>query len=79
MATRSCRDFPYIFLLPKMRNQHEASNWCTKHFGKRWGAVDNREGVWCCFWRGRSIPGSYEWFFENERDANWFILRWGGQ
>ncbi len=79
MLTRTCRDFQYQFLLPKMRNHWEADQWCTKNFGKRWSVTDNRQGVWCCFWKGRAVPGSYEWFFANERDANWFILRWGGQ
>lgn len=61
-----------------MKNQWEIDEWCTKHFGKRWSVTDNREGVWCCFWRGfRSPgPGHYEWLFENEEDAIMFSLRW---
>lgn len=79
--TKSSRDFPYVFLLSKNPDQWEMDKWCTEHFGKRWSVVDNRQGVWCCFWRGARSPGpgKYEWYFQNERDANWFILRWGGQ
>lgn len=74
--TKSSRDFPYILVLSKMKNQWEADAWCTEQFGPRWNIVDNREGVWCCFWRGRGNPGSYEWLFCNEKDATLFALRW---
>lgn len=73
--TKSCREFPYYFLLSK-NNHWEQDQWCTEHFGKRWSVIDNRSGVWCTFWRGRESPGSYEWFFQNEQDALQFILRW---
>jgi hypothetical protein len=73
---KTARDFPYKFLIPKIRNQWEADAWCTQQFGKRWSVVDNREGVWCCFWRGRAMSGSYEWYFLNEQDAMMFALRW---
>lgn len=59
-----------------MDSQWKASNWCEEQFGKRWSVVDNREGVWCCFWRGRIQPGMYEWFFLNKIDAELFVLRW---
>lgn len=74
--TKSSKDFPYIFYLPKIQNQWEADAWCTEKFGKRWSVTDNREGVWCCFWRGRDQPGSYEWCFQNKGDATLFLLRW---
>lgn len=73
---KTARDFPYKFLIPKIRHQWEADTWCTQQFGKRWSVVDNREGVWCCFWSGGAMPGSYEWYFLNERDAMMFALRW---
>lgn len=76
--TKSSSDFPYVFHLPKKKNQWEADAWCTEHFGERWSVIDNRQGVWCCFWRGfRSPgPGQYEWLFKNEQDAIMFALRW---
>lgn len=76
--TRSSKDFPYVFYIPHKKNHWEADAWCRQHFGERWSVVDNRQGVWCCFWRGfRSQgPGHYEWLFENERDALLFALRW---
>lgn len=74
--TKSARDFPYVFVLPKIPNQWEADAWCTEQFGPRWSVVDNRDGVWCCFWRGRSVPGSYEWLFHNEKDALLFLMKW---
>lgn len=73
--TRSCRDFPHQFLLPKT-NHWEADAWCTERFGKRWSAIDNRQGTWCCFWRGGDDTFTYEWFFEHEKDAVLFALRW---
>lgn len=73
--TRSSKDFPHTFLLSK--NKHwETTAWCEQQFGKRWSVVDNREGVWCVFWRGRDNPGMYEWYFEHEQDASRFVLRW---
>lgn len=76
VITRASKDFPYVFKLPKMYNQWEASSWCEEQFGPRWSVVDNRQGVWCCFWRGRESPGMYEWYFKNERDALMFMLKW---
>lgn len=78
MVIKTSRDFPYVFLIPKKRNQWEADVWCTEHFGERWSVIDNRDGVWCCFWRGfRSPgPGHYEWRFQNKQDAILFALRW---
>lgn len=74
--TKSSREFPYNFLLKSFKSQHEVSAWCTERFGERWSVIDNREGVWCCFWRGRDNPGCYEWMFANECDAMMFMLRW---
>lgn len=73
--TRTSLDFPHYFLLPK-NNQWEQDQWCTENFGKRWSVVDNREGVWCVFWRGLDHHGMYEWYFQHEQDAARFILRW---
>ena len=76
MAIRSTRDFPYTITIAKHKNQYEVSDWCTKKFGPRWSVTENREGTWCCFWRGRSVPGSYDWYFVNEKDFLLFSLRW---
>ena len=74
--TKSSRDFPHVFVLPKMKSQLEADQWCEQQFGPKWEAIGNRQGVWCCFWKGRGVPGSYEWMFQNKRDATLFILKW---
>jgi len=58
------------------KNYWQAREWCMKQFGQRWSAVDNRDGIWCCFWAGRDQFSSYIWHFEHECDAMWFKLRW---
>lgn len=73
---KSALDFPHVFLLPKLHNQWEADAWCTEKFGKRWSAIDNRTGTWCCFWAGGEKPGHYRWYFTNEQDVVLFLLRW---
>lgn len=73
---KTARDFPYIFKLPKFKNQWQATEWCTEQFGRRWSVIDNRAGVWCCFWLGTRGPGGYEWLFLNEQDAVLFALKW---
>jgi hypothetical protein len=72
------KDFDYLITTTKHRNDSHAQQtvWCEEKFGKRWSAIDNKEGVWCCFWAGRSMPGSYRWHFMNEQDAMLFSLRW---
>lgn len=70
------KEFPFHILLPKMKNHWEATSWCEKNFGPRWEAIGYREGNWCTFWRGRDVPGSYDWYFKNERDYVLFTLRW---
>lgn len=73
--TKTARDFPYHTVTGKV-NHWEATDWCERQFGERWSVVDNRNGVWCCFWAGRSIPGSYDWYFLNEQDYLMFTLKW---
>lgn len=70
--------FPYTIPVPKYRGDRhwEQTKWCEEKFGKRWSVVDNREGVWCCFWAGRENPGKYKFEFTNEKDAILFSLTW---
>ena len=75
MNTKTARDFPHHIVTAKT-NHWEATDWCEKQLGKRWEVTGNREGVWCCFWRGRSVPGHYDWYFLNEQDALLFTLKW---
>jgi hypothetical protein len=72
---KTSRDFPHHIITNK-DNHWEATNWCEQHFGKRWSIVDNRQGIWCCFWRGTRSPGGYDWHFLNEKDAFLFSLKW---
>lgn len=68
---------PYTISIHKSK-QREAERWCSDHLGKRWSVVDNRQGVWCCFWAGTRTehPGYYDFHFLNERDMCWVALRW---
>ena len=45
-------DFNYTLTVPKFRgDKHwEQTQWCEEHFGKRWCVIENRKGVWRCFW-----------------------------
>ena len=71
------QDWHTIFAPSKpTTGHHEQIKWCEERFGERWSAIDNREGIWCCFWGGRSIPGKYRFEFKNEQDALLFILTW---
>ena len=63
-------------VITEKTNNWPATQWCIEQFGKRWDVIDNRDGVWCCFWAGREQFGSYRWYFENECDAMWFTMRW---
>ena len=56
--------------------QREAALWCEEHFGKRWQAMDNRDGVWAVFWAGQDNFSTYQYIFANEQDMILFILRW---
>lgn len=71
-------DFVHRILMPKEKNQWQIDQWCMYQFGPRWSVTENRQGRWCCFWRGpRSEDGAhYEWLFVNEADALLFALRW---
>ena len=57
---------------------YAAYQWCEDQFGSRWSPLDNREGQWCCFWRGtqNQDPRRWEWLFEHEQDAMLFTLKW---
>ena len=55
---------------------HEAQTWCREHWGQRWEALSNQQGIWTVFWAGREQPGYYRWCFETEQQALFFSLRW---
>lgn len=70
-------DLPYEVFISK--DQHrEAEAWCREKFGPRWEATGYRQGIWCCFWAGFRGPhsGKYRYYFQNDKDAMLFILRW---
>ena len=58
------------------KDHWEATKWCEDMFGPRWEVIGNRQGRWCVFWTGRSVPGTYEWSFEREQDFLLFALKW---
>jgi hypothetical protein len=63
-------------VLVDAHSQGEARQWCEHHFGKRWEVTGNREGMWCMFWAGREAFDKYRFCFAEEKQRNWFILRW---
>ncbi len=75
MLIKSPRDFPHHIVTGKT-NHWKATNWCEENFGPRWEAIGNRKGRWCVFWKGRSVPGSYDWYFVDEKDYLLFVLKW---
>lgn len=71
------KDLPHTIIAPaKPGNTMAMTKWCEEKWGKRWSVTDNRKGIWCCFWSGRAIPGTYKWHFKNEQDALLFSLTW---
>ena len=54
---------------------YAAEDWCFKHFGERWTALD-QTGRWACFWGGRNDPARYRFCFAESRDAVFFALKW---
>ena len=68
----------YTILAPSKptTGHHKQIVWCEERFGKRWSAIDNKQGIWCCFWSGRKNPGTYRFEFKNEQDAILFSLTW---
>jgi len=71
------KDLPYKVVTSK-RVVESAKEWCEQHLGQRWEATGYKQGKWCVFWAGfrSKNPGTYEWFFENDKDAVMFALRW---
>jgi hypothetical protein len=66
----------HTVLLKSKKEGYSIDAWCTEKFGKRWSALDNRDGRWCCYWAGRENPGYYRWYFRDEKDLVLFLLRW---
>ena len=67
--------FGHSVLLDSVRSGW-ARTWCEQQFGKRYEAVDNKQGRWACFWAGRDHPSHYRFHFTDEQDRMWFVLRW---
>lgn len=59
------------------KNRHrDAELWCRENLGKRWSVVDNRDGIWSCFWDGFRKNGSfYRYCFKYAEDATIFALK----
>lgn len=77
----SDNDFPYVIYMPTKQHKWIMTEWCKQQFGDRWSVIDNRQGVWRCFWTRKLKSGEYdrsvyEWSFKNEKDAILFTLRW---
>lgn len=60
---------------PPTKHWHEA-RWCEEKFGERWNPIDNRKGIWRCFWGGPDMKNVYKFEFRNEQDAVFFSLTW---
>jgi hypothetical protein len=57
------------------RKHVDAERWCRINLGKKW-SLDNRNGVWACFWSGPEKHSDYRFNFAREEDKIWFMLRW---
>jgi hypothetical protein len=59
------------------KDQHrDAERWCRENLGKRWSVLDNRDGIWSCFWDGRRKNyAAYRYCFKNAEDATIFALK----
>jgi hypothetical protein len=55
---------------------HQARDWCEQQWGKQWNALDNRDGLWSCFWGGQKHYTEYRFSFAHEQHAVFFALRW---
>lgn len=69
------RDLPNEVTVSRHQH-HEAESWCRANLGPRWSVLDNRSGVWCCFWAGFRNDGGYRYYFESAQTAVEFALRW---
>lgn len=71
------KDLPHKVITSK-KVFGSAKQWCEERLGPRWEATGYKQGRWCVFWSGiySKNPGTYEWFFENDKDAVLFALRW---
>ena len=71
------KDLPYKVITPKQIVE-PAKRWCEELPGERWCAKQHRNGERGVVWAGTRSknPGTYEWFFENDKDAVLFALRW---
>lgn len=68
-----------IVIHPHIGNDSRAEviSWCNNQYGDlhdqdeyRWTTTSNYE---------RSKDGTFDVVFYNEKDAHWFLLRWGGE
>lgn len=68
----------YILIHPHISNlrRTEVLNWCMKEFGEynndiwRWNITSNYD---------RSDDGTFDIYFKNRVDAQWFLIRFGGE
>lgn len=72
---RYFRKLQYSTLIDAKKHS-DAKEWCQKQFGKRWEAIDGRDGVWTMFWAGPNHHNKYIFHFVDEKDYVLFILRW---
>lgn len=65
-------------ILVHKSRMREAMEWCEEHLGKRWDVLDNRSGLWSCFWVGSrsGMPEYYKFCFQNSEDAILCSLKW---
>jgi hypothetical protein len=56
----------------------EVEQWCRRRLGERWSVVDNRQGLWACFWSGTEAFAHYNFHFAREEDMIWVALKWTG-
>ena len=65
---------------PRLNNNQrvEVVKWCTKQFGPKHGK-DGETPVWLITSNyTRELDAEFDVIFNNVKNAEWFILKWGG-
>ena len=68
------KELPFTIVATKL--SYDAEKWCQENLGERYFAIGRKTGNWTVFWNGVKDRYRYTWYFRNESDAMWFMLRW---
>jgi hypothetical protein len=51
-------------------------HWCESEFGKGSWDADDKDDMDECGWARESMSGNTRFYFKNEQQYHWFLLRW---